>query len=72
MVRSRMKAAQEIRGRLHTARLHVTFLERTFGKPGSDPEVVEAVNATAEELRHLERMVLALLALSPLGEDLDA
>jgi hypothetical protein len=49
----------------------VTFLERTFGKPGSDPEVVEAVNATADELRHLERMVLALLALSPLGEDHD-
>jgi signal transduction histidine kinase len=67
-----MKTAHEIRGRLHTARLHVTFLERTFGKPGSDPEVVEAVNATADELRHLERMVLALLALSPLGEDLDA
>ncbi len=58
-----MNAAHEIRGRLHTARLHVTFLERTFGKPDSDPEVTEAVNAAGDELRHLERLVLALLAL---------
>jgi len=50
----------------------MTFLERTFGKPGSDPDVVEAVNGAADELRHLERMVLALLALSPLDEEPDA
>ena len=60
-----MKAAHEIRGRLHTARLHMTFLERALGTPDHDPEVVEAVKATADELRHLERIVLALLALAP-------
>jgi len=64
-----MKGAQEIRSRLHTARLHVTFLERAVGQPGSDTDVVEAAHAAADELRHLERMVLALLALSPEGED---
>jgi hypothetical protein len=67
-----MKVAHEIRGRLHTARLHVTFLERSFGQPGSDTDVAEAVHAAADELRHLERLVLALLALSPDGDDLDA
>ncbi len=59
-----MNAAHEIRGRLHTARLHVTFLERELGKPGSDPDIVDAVKATVDELRHLERIVLALLALT--------
>jgi signal transduction histidine kinase len=58
-----MKVAHEIRGRLHTARLHVTFLERAFD--GSDTDVADAVHAAAAELRHLERVVLALLALSP-------
>jgi hypothetical protein len=58
-----MKVAHEIRGRLHTARLHVTFLERACST--QEPDIVEAVMATSDELRHLERMVLALLALSP-------
>ena len=71
MVRERMKVAHEIRGRLHATRLHVTFLERSFDKPGSDTDVADAVRAVADELRHLERLVLALLALSPDGDDLD-
>ncbi|HEY0253928.1 MAG TPA: hypothetical protein VGC41_20500 [Kofleriaceae bacterium] len=57
--------AHEIRGRLHAARLHMTFLERTFSKPGDDPEVVEAVNAAADELRQLERLILTYLAQPP-------
>ncbi|MEO8843249.1 MAG: hypothetical protein ABI591_23075 [Kofleriaceae bacterium] len=62
--------AHEIRGRLHAARLHLTFLERAFKDPGSDPEIIEAVNAAAEELRLLEQLVLAHLALTttPSGE----
>ena len=57
-----MKVAHEIRGRLHTARLHVTFLERACSD--HTPDVVEAVMAAADELRQLERVLLALLALS--------
>ena len=54
--------AHEIRGRLHAARLHLTFLERAFNEPSADPEVVEAVKAAAEELRALEVLVLEHLA----------
>ncbi len=54
--------AHEIRGRLHAARLHLTFLERAFRKPDDDPEIVEAVKAAADELRQLETLVLAHLA----------
>jgi signal transduction histidine kinase len=54
--------AHEIRGRLHAARLHLTFLERAFSQPSADPEVVEAVKAAAEELRALEVLVLDHLA----------
>jgi signal transduction histidine kinase len=51
--------AHEIRGRLHAARLHLTFLERAFRSPDDDPEIVDAVKAAAEELRQLEQLVLA-------------
>jgi len=56
--------AHEIRGRLHAARLHLTFLERAFHSPDDDPEVVEAVKAATEEFRLLEQLVLAHLALT--------
>lgn len=55
--------AHEIRGRLHAARLHLTFLERAFRSPGDNPEIVDAVKAAADELRQLEQLVLAQLAL---------
>jgi hypothetical protein len=56
--------AHEIRGRLHAARLHLTFLERAFRGPDDDPEIVDAVKAASEELRQLEQLVLAHLALT--------
>jgi signal transduction histidine kinase len=56
--------AHEIRGRLHAARLHLTFLERAFRSPDDDPEIVEAVKAASDELRQLEQLVLAHLALT--------
>jgi signal transduction histidine kinase len=56
--------AHEIRGRLHAARLHLTFLERAFRGPDHDPEIVDAVKAASEELRQLEQLVLAHLALT--------
>jgi signal transduction histidine kinase len=56
--------AHEIRGRLHAARLHLTYLERAFTSPGDDPEIVEAVKAAIEELRALEHLVLEHLALT--------
>lgn len=54
----------EIRGRLHATRLHLTFLERAFRTPDADPELVEAVAGATEELRQLEQLVLAHLALT--------
>jgi len=58
-------AAHEIRGRLHAARLHLTFVERALAKPAGDPDLREAVKAAADELRQLERLVLAVLVLAP-------
>ncbi|CAN5373237.1 hypothetical protein BH11MYX1_BH11MYX1_44500 [soil metagenome] len=59
-----MNVAHEIRGRLHAARLHLTYLERAFAKPGDDPDIVEEVKAAAEELRALEHLVLEHLGLT--------
>ena len=59
-----MTVAHEIRGRLHAARLHLTYLERAFTSPSDDPEIVEAVKAAIEELRALEHLVLDHLALT--------
>ena len=56
--------AHEIRARLHAARLHLTFLERSFRGPEADPDIVEAVTAASEELRLLEQLVLGHLALT--------
>jgi signal transduction histidine kinase len=56
--------AHEIRGRLHAARLHLTFLERAFRGRDDEPEIVEAVKAASDELRQLEQLVLAHLALT--------
>lgn len=56
--------AHEIRARLHAARLHLTFLERSFRKQTDDPEVVDAVKSASDELRQLEQLVLAHLALT--------
>ncbi len=56
--------AHEIRARLHATRLHLTFLERSFRGPKADPEIVEAVASASEELRMLEQLVLAHLALT--------
>jgi len=56
--------AQEIRGRLHAARLHLAFLERAFQKPDDDSEIVGAITAAVDELRQLERLVLAHLVKS--------
>jgi|GEM_PF-3346652 len=59
-----MTVVHAIRGRLHAARLHLTFLERAFVKPSDDPDIVEAVKAAVEELRELELLVLAHLAVT--------
>ncbi len=56
---------EEIRGRLHAARLHLTFLERAFQGKDHDSAIVEAVTAAVDELRQLERLVLTHLAQSP-------
>jgi len=56
--------AHEIRGRLHAARLHLTFLERAFRARDDEPEIAEAVKAASDELRQLEQLVLAHLALT--------
>jgi hypothetical protein len=56
--------AHDIRARLHATRLHLTFLERAFRKPTDDPEIVEAVKSASDELRQLEQLVLAHLALT--------
>ena len=56
--------AHEIRGRLHAARLHLTFLERAFRGRDDEPEIVEAVKAASDELHKLEQLVLAHLALT--------
>lgn len=56
--------AHDIRGRLHAARLHLTFLERALRNPDADPDIVEAVNGASEELRQLEQLVLAHLTLT--------
>ena len=57
-----MSVVHQIRGRLHAARLHLTFLERAFAKPSDDPEIVEAVKSAVQELRALALRVLAFLA----------
>ncbi len=59
-----MSVVHQIRGRLHAARLHLTFLERAFAKPSDDPEIVEAVKSAVQELRALEVLVLEHLALT--------
>ena len=56
-----MTLAHDIRGRLHAARLNWTFVERALARSCNDPELLEAVVASSDELRELERLVLALL-----------
>ncbi len=57
-----MTVVHAIRGRLHAARLHLTFLERAFAKSSDDPDILEAVKAAVEELRELEILLLEHLA----------
>lgn len=54
--------AHDIRGRLHATRLHLTFLERSLRD--AEPDIVEAVKSASDELRLLEQLVLAHLALT--------
>jgi hypothetical protein len=54
--------AHDIRARLHATRLHLTFLERSLRN--AEPDIVEAVNSAAHELRLLEQLVLAHLTLT--------
>jgi signal transduction histidine kinase len=56
--------AHEIRARLHAARLHLTFLQRALLGRVAEPEIVEAVTAASDELRQLQQLVLAHLALT--------
>jgi hypothetical protein len=50
----------ELRGRLHSLRLHLTFLQRALA--GGDPEVVESSATAMTELGALEQLVLELIA----------
>jgi len=52
----------EIRGRLHAARLHLTFLERALAKTDANRELVESIRAADDELRKLEPLVYDLIA----------
>ena len=60
-----MSAAHDIRGHLHAARLQLTFLERALAKPGTEPGLLDAAKAASDELRQLEPLVVAVLALAP-------
>lgn len=53
--------AHEIRNPLNGAQLHVAFLKRAIEKKNPDPDMLEAANVVADEIKRLARLVSEFL-----------